>query len=498
MEERPVNPKSKSTMALVSLASLMSWAATPQGAQAQTFATVYNFNGKTGDAPYAELVQGTSGELYGTTNVGGNNGIGSIFKITTGGTRVTLHSFCSEGTYPDCTDGQNPFAGLVQGTNGDFYGTTEDGGANGGGTVFKMGSGGKLTTLHAFCSQTNCTDGESPYAGIIQGTNGDFYGTTEAGGNTSCFHGCGTIFKMTAKGTLTTLYSFCALAACADGESPFAGLIEGANGEFYGTTYFGGAKGGGTVFKLTAAGKLTTLYSFCSKTDCADGQEPYAGLIQAANGSFYGTTEAGGTHGDGSVFAITAAGKLTTLYSFCSQSSCADGETPEGGLIQGTDGNFYGTTTEGGAHGRGSVFQITAESTLTTLYSFCSDGTFPACKDGDLPYAGLTQATNGDFYGTAWGGGLHTDGTVFSVSMGLGAFVETQRSSGKVGAAVTILGSDLTGATEVTFNGTSATFSVVSASEITTTVPTGATTGFVEVTTPGGTLTSNKSFTVTP
>jgi uncharacterized repeat protein (TIGR03803 family) len=495
-----VNRLSNSAMALMSLSSLMCWVAAGQTAYAQTFTTEYSFNGKGGAGPYAELVQGTTGELYGTTQDGGASGIGSIFKITTGGTRSTLHSFCSEGTYPDCTDGQNPYAGLVQGTNGDFYGTTNDGGANGGGTVFKTSPGGKLTTLYGFCSQTNCLDGESPYAALIQGTNGDFYGTTEAGGNVaeSCPHGCGTIFKMSAGGTLTTLYRFCALTGCADGESPYAGLIEGVNGDFDGTTYFGGAKGGGTVFKVTAAGKLTTLYSFCSQTNCADGQEPYAGLVQASDGNFYGTTQTGGATGDGSVFKITSGGKLTTLYSFCSQADCADGESPYAGLIQATDGNLYGTTSEGGAHGHGSVFQITLGGTLTTQYSFCSVGTFPDCKDGDIPYAGLTQATDGDFYGTTWGGGAHSDGTVFCISLDLGAFVETQTTSGQVGAAVKILGTDLTGATNVTFNGTAATFSLVSASEITTTVPTDATTGFVAVTTPGGTLTSNKPFTVTP
>jgi uncharacterized repeat protein (TIGR03803 family) len=212
--------------------------------------------------------------------------------------------------------------------------------------------------------------------------------------------------------------------------------------------------------------------------------------------------------GDGTVFKITPGGTLATLYSFCSQSACADGEYPDAGLVRGTDGNFYGTTYSGGAGangGGGTLFRITPDGTLTTLYSFCSQGTpeYP-CKDGASPFAGLVQATDGNFYGTTYSGGAsracgtYGCGTVFSLSVGLAPFVETQPTSGWVGAAVKILGTNLTGATRVMFNGHAAVFTVVSSSLITTTVPAGATTGAVEVVTPSGALSSNVPFRVVP
>jgi uncharacterized repeat protein (TIGR03803 family) len=215
-----------------------------------------------------------------------------------------------------------------------------------------------------------------------------------------------------------------------------------------------------------------------------DGDEPDAGLVQGANGNFYGTTAQGGANGDGTVFKITLTGTLTTLHSF----DGTDGSLPAAALIQATDGNFYGTTVAGGTDG--TVFKITPSGKLTTVHDF--DGT-----DGISPQAALVQGTNGKFYGTAPFGGTSSDGTIFILSVGLGPFVETQPTSGKVGEPVKILGTDLTGATSVTFNGTAAVFKVVSASLITTNVPTGATTGTVQVKTPRGTLRSNVVFRVT-
>ena len=212
----------------------------------------------------------------------------------------------------------SPYAGLVQATNGDFYATTAGGGANGGGTVFRITPSGTLTTLYSFCSQSGCTDGAGPYAGLVQATNGDFYGTTQLGGANSR----GTVFKINPSGTLTTLYSFCSQGGCTDGAYPYAGLIQATNGDFFGTTPAGGANGYGTVFKIAAGGTLTTLYSFCSQSGCTDGASPHAGLVQATNGDHYGTTTSGGANGPGTgtVFRITPSGTLTTLYSFCSQS----------------------------------------------------------------------------------------------------------------------------------------------------------------------------------
>src|ERR1035437_8809971 len=197
-------------------------------------------------------------------------------------TLTTIHRFCSQS---GCPDGSDPFAGLVQATNGDLYGTTLSGGTSGtntNGTVFKITPGGTLTTLYSFCSQTNCTDGADPYAGLVQAANGNFYGTTYYGGTNHR----GTVFKITQGGTLTTLYSFCSQTNCTDCEGPLAGLVQAANGDFYGTTQYAGANGGGTAFKITPGGTLTTLYSFCSQTNCTDGADPYAGLVQAANGDF--------------------------------------------------------------------------------------------------------------------------------------------------------------------------------------------------------------------
>jgi uncharacterized repeat protein (TIGR03803 family) len=446
---------------------------TTQALQAQTFTTLHSFDGTDGaDVAAAELIQATDGNLYGTTTGGGLNSDGTVFKITPKGTLTTLHSF-------DSTDGATPWAGLVQATNGNFYGTTTSGGLNSEGTVFKITPGGTFTTLQSF----DGTDGGAPYAGLVQATNGDFYGTAGGGAN-----GYGTVFQITPGGTLTTLHSF----DSTDGSGPQSVLVQASDGNLYGTTRFGGSSNGcsggcGTVFKMTLKGTLTTLHSF----DSTDGANPFAGLVQASNGNLYGTTLAGGASNDGTVFRITLGGTLTIVHSF----DGTDGNSPMAVLVQATDGNLYGTTKNGGSASCpgdcGTIFRIAPGGKLTTLHSF--DGT-----DGEYPFAGLVQHTNGNLYGATGGGGTDNDGTVFSLSVGLGPFVETQTTSGKVGATVKILGTNLTGATDVTFDGTGATFTVVSKSEITTTVPSGATTGPVEVTIPNGILKSNTEFRVTP
>jgi uncharacterized repeat protein (TIGR03803 family) len=301
------------------------------------------------------------------------------------------------------------------------------------------------------------------------------------------------VFKITPSGTLTTLHSFCLQTRCTDGSGPFAGLVQATDGNLYGTTYVGGAHGYGTVFKITPSGTLTTLHSFCSQSGCTDGEFPQTGLVQATNGILYGTTIVGGAYGSGTIFNIATSGKLTTLYNVCSQNGCPDGNYLYAPLIQATDGNLYGIMQVGGTNNGGTVFKMTTSGTLTTLYSFCSKS---GCAEGEYPAGGLFQDTDGNLYGTTADGGANDDGTVFSLSVGLSPFVEAQPGSGKVGAAVNILGTNLTGATSVTFDGSAAAFKVVSSSEITTTVPAGATTGKVEVATPSGTLSSNVSFRV--
>jgi uncharacterized repeat protein (TIGR03803 family) len=441
----------------------------PRVGQAQTLTTLANFTGSNGADPlFAPLAQGTDGNLYGTASAGGAHSQGTVFKITPSGTLTTLYSFCAKSK---CADGSAPYAGLLLGTNGNFYGTTEAGGAHGQGTVFKITPRGTLTTLHSF----NINDGSNPYATLLQATDGNFYGTTQSGGS----HLLGTVFKMTPQGALTTLHSF----NSTDGSSPEASLIQATDGNFYSTTYNGGAEGYGTVFKMTSAGTMTTLHVFDDNTE---GRAITTGLAQASDGNFYGTTSLGASFGYGAIYSMTPTGTVTVLHSF----DATDGATPNA-LVLATDGNFYGTTISGGANIDGTVFEITPQGALSTLHNFTG-------SDGADSFAGLVQATNGKFYGTTRVGGSRNDGTVFRLDAGLGPFVKTLPTAGKVGASVKILGTSLTGTTSVSFNGVSAAFTVLSASEITTTVPAGSTTGTVQVTTPGGTLLSNMAFQVTP
>jgi len=488
-----------------------------------TFTSLASFDVTNGDEPNGPLAQGTDGKLYGTSWYGGSfnycdQGCGLIFSLTTGGTLSLDYVFCGPAN-PPCSMGNYPGFGLLLTENGKFYGTTGSGGTEQSGTIFTL-SGTQVKTLYNFCTlqgSAGCLDGFDPNGGLIQGTDGNFYGTTNRGG--AATSPAGTLFKITPAGDLTTLYSFCADGGCPGGADPYAAPIQAANGNFYGTTFSGGANSGtncpktgtstgcGAIYEATPAGKVTTLYNFCSEANCTDGNSPQAGLVQGNDGNFYGTTQWGGNggtsnkcYGDcGTVFKITPAGVLTTLYNFCSQPNCTDGNTPGAGLVLGSDGNLYGTTYLGGyggptcatLSGCGTIFEITTSGTLTTLHSF-------DLTNGDYPTA-LFQATDGSFYGTTEGGGtspacLFGCGAAFKLSTGLSPFVQTVPAAGKTGANVIILGTDLTGSTAVSFNGKAATFTVVSATEIKATVPAGAATGSVTVTTPTGILNSNKEF----
>ena len=462
---------------------------------AQTFTRLTKFNGDNGAWPtFGSLIQGPDGNFYGTTSFGGANNAGSVFKITPHGRVTSVYSFCSQA---GCNDGQVPNDSLVQTLDGNFYGTTYEGGVINNGTVFELTPKGVLTTLHSFCS-SNCSDGLFPYAGLTLAPDGEFYGVTSRTGGAMSIYG--TVFEMSQMGQLTTLYTFCARTNCIDGSSGARGLTLAANGNFYGVTGDGGAQSAGTIFKITPDGEFRTLHSF----NRSDGATPNP-LIQATNGNLYGTTLGGGTNNSGVIFELTPEGQFQVLYNFCSQMNCADGANPYAPLMEGSDGNFYGTTTFGGASqinhdslGFGTVYQITPAGQFTTLHTFCAGG--GDCADGAYPEAGLTQGTDGNFYGVTYGrlACPGNCGTVFNLSMGLAPFIEASQDFGRVGHSVNILGNNLTGTTSVTFAGVPGTFKVLSNTFIRATVPSCATSGRISVTTAAGTLSSKTDFHVMP
>ena len=467
---------------------------------AQTLRTLADF-GSDGTGPFG-IIQASNGNFYGVTDFAGSGpyctfsyGCGTIFEITPDGKVATLYNFCSQ---KGCTDGAIPNQ-LVQASNGNFYGTTMFRGAHYQGTIFEITPSGKFTALYSFCAQTNCPDGSNPAGPLVQGVDGNLYGLTTNGGfNRFCQYGCGTMFKITLSGKFTSVFDFCAKTNCAnEGRNPQQGLTSAPSGDFYGTTSGGGKPQEGTVFKITPSGTLTQLYAFYSLPNGADGWDPQAPLTFGADGNIYGTAVRGGTNKNGTLFKITPAGQFSVLYNFCSQTNCADGALPTGPITWGSDGNLYGTAGGGGnTNYAGTAYQITPSGQYTVLYTFCSLG---GCSDGVGP-SGLIQGTNGNFYGATGGGGGQTCGcgTVYSLSTGLGPFVEAKPGFSTVGKQVAILGNGLSGSTSVTFNGTPAAFKVGSSTYMLATVPAGATTGPIEVTTPTGTLSSNVAFQVLP
>jgi len=468
---------------IAALALCVAAALTPQ-----SLTTLHSFTGTDGANPRGALIQAADGHLYGTTRNGGANKSGAIYKISANGEYTALYSFCALTL---CGDGSQPVAPLLQTSDGQIYGTTYYGGASSSGTVFTITPGGALTTLHSFCSEGNsCPEGAFPLAGVIQASDGNLYGTTffGPGGN------LGTIFQITPAGTLTTLYKFCGGGVrCRQAGNPEQ-LLQGTDGNFYGTDYLGGSGGYGTVFRFSSGNTLDTVHHFCvgGVMGCPAGANPVVGMVEAVNGDFYGVS-GGGASGEGMIFRINPNGTFVRLYSFCSQTGCADGAAPYAELVQATDGNLYGTTSQGGAHSGGTIFRITPEGALTSLYSFCAQS---GCPEGSLPMTALVQDTDGELYGTTFYGGASGNGTVYRLSTGLPPFVRFQPTAATTSAAVNILGTNLTGATSVSFNGTPATFRVVSPTLIMTTVPSGATTGKIQVVMPKRTLSSNVPFRV--
>jgi uncharacterized repeat protein (TIGR03803 family) len=421
MKMRSVSPKGRTQRLAVCFValSLLCLAMSAAG-HSQTLTTLQSFNGTNGAYPNTALVKGrhrlvqhSNGNFYGTTPFGGANNYGTVYQLTPGGQLTTLYSFCSVGGSA-CTDGDTPNGALALGSDGNLYGTTFLGGANNEGTVFKITTGGALTTLYSFCSKASCADGAEPFGAMVQGSNGNFYGTTYVGGNAN---NDGTVFEITSGGSLTTIYTFCSLAGCADGANPEGDLVQSVtNGNFYSVTFAGGnSHSAGTAYEISPSGVLTTIYAFCTKTNCNDGTYPQAPLTQDGFGNFYGTTELSGANAYGTLYQISTWGTLHTLYHFCSKSSCTDGAEPAGGPLVGIDGNIYGTTALGGADDGGSIYQFTPWGVLNTLHSFCSVGG-SACTDGETPEAPLVQGTNQNFYGTTAFGGTYSDGTSFVLS----------------------------------------------------------------------------------
>jgi uncharacterized repeat protein (TIGR03803 family) len=372
------------------------------------FSTVYSFGTQSSDGYGADgtLIQASDGNFYGTTNGGGSSAYGTIFKVAPGGTYTTLYAFTNG------SDGGYPYAGLIQGRDGNLYGTTTEGGASQSqGTIFEYvlsGPSAGLTTLYAF---TGGADGGEPTGGVIQGADGNFYGAGEDGGGPNQ----GTIFEYVPGTGITTLYTFTSSV----GGLPAGRLLQGADGNFYGTTLSGGSSGEGIVFELAPNGTnstLTTLYSF---TGGNDGGSPDSGLTQGADGNFYGTASFGGTSYGGVIFELVPNGTnstFTTLYNFTNGS---DGTTPEGNLLLGSDGNFYGTSY--GQEGfppfepstYGAVFELVPAGTnsqFTVLYPFTGG------SDGGNASGGLAQGLDGNLYGTATAGGANSEGVIYTVT----------------------------------------------------------------------------------
>jgi uncharacterized repeat protein (TIGR03803 family) len=373
----------------------------PSAAQAKGYRVLHTFAGGTdGSLPFAAPIADSAGNLYGTTEFGGANGSGVVFKLAPDGTETILHAFGAN------KDGANVDAGLLLDKKGNLYGTTYAGGAHGAGTVFELAADGTETVLYSFRGKT---DGGNPTAGLIRDAQGNFYGTTDFGGDDACSpgFGCGVAFRLSANGRETVLHAF---AGGADGNLPSGGLLADSAGNLYGVTAAGGAgscppltAGCGTVYRLAKDGAETILYSFAGNSD---GAGPYGSPVADSAGNLYGTTYAGGAHDVGTVFEVTPDGKKTTLYTF---TNGADGGYPASGLVIDANGNLYGTTCQCADQDQfGNVFEVTPDGTESTLHAFKSG------HDGAYPEAGLLLAKD-ELYGETFIGGDDNDGIVFAL-----------------------------------------------------------------------------------
>jgi uncharacterized repeat protein (TIGR03803 family) len=453
------------------------------GAHAQTLSYLAVFNGTNGSGP-STVIQATDGNFYATTAGAGegDGSVGNVVRITPDGEISSIYSFCSK---PLCADGEYPETSPILGSDGNFYGVTVQGGsdlnnAGGWGTVYKITLDGQLTTLYTFCTVSPCADGANP-VGIMQAADGNLYGVTSSAGGG---YNAGTLFKITTTGEFSIVHSFCSLANCADGWEPGSAPIQGIDGSLIGTTRWGGTHGGGVVYSISPLGTFNVVHTFfCSNPPCPRGYAPN-GVVQDAAGNLFGTTLFGGSAGDGTAFEITSTHQFKLLHSF----TYGAGTDPNT-LTLGNDGNFYGTTE--GINGYGTIYRITPAGAYTTLHNFTYGG------GSTVPYTGLHQAPDGNFYGAVEYYGINSNGAEYSFNYNLGPLVQTVPLRGTVGTSVNILGNALTGSSSVTFNGVEAAFTVESDHYIKATVPKGATTGTVSVVTPSGALNSNPQFVVT-
>jgi uncharacterized repeat protein (TIGR03803 family) len=381
---------------------------------APTFPQASPVTNSDGIAPASRLVLGLDGNLYGTTRRGGANGAGSIFRMTIMGSLTNLYSF------PAATNNSGEVVydlgsnDLAQGTDGNFYGTTRSGGANFTGTIFVISPSGSFSNLHTFAAQTTNSsghltslDGATPTGALAEGTDGNFYGTTQSGGT----NGTGTIFQITPGGAFTSLYSFSRSGAglvTTSGAVPNA-LVLGSKGTFYGTTQQGGVDNSGTFFKFTIASGFTHIYSFNGEAPGNNPIIPNGALVQGTNGNFYGTSTFGGSQGGGCIFEITNTGGVTVLHSFPQLNAGASGA-----LTLGLDGNFYGTTAGSGLTGEGTLFRMTPEGDYGA-YSFGALGTNSDNVGGANPSAALTADGAGNLYGTCAAGGTNGSGVIFQI-----------------------------------------------------------------------------------
>jgi uncharacterized repeat protein (TIGR03803 family) len=433
-----------------------------------TYTELYNFDcANDGCNPLqpALLAQGEDGVLYSTLPSGTSGSQdGTIMDYAPGGAESTLYRF--QGT-----DGAGPESGFTLGFDGAFYGTTSIGGLYGKGTVFRL-SGGSMTDLHDF---TDGTDGAYPWAPPVQTPDGNIYGVTDAGTYP------GTAYRIAPNG------KFSAIATLPS--KTIAPLVMGTDGNFYGTTQYGGDFNRGTVFRLSVKGKLKIIHSF---DPSSEGGVPLGPVMIGADNKFYGTTSGGGAYSAGIVFQLSSSGAYRVLHNF---QSATEGSGSAAGLVQGSDKFLYSVMSAGGTKGYGTLYRINTTGTkFQVLHQFDN-------QTGSYPASTPTLHTNGTLYGTTTKGGSGENGTagvVFSFANGLKPFVSLQLWAGTAGTSVGILGQGFSAATGVEFGNVVADYTVVSDTYMIATVPPGAQTANVTVSEPGGDLVTLRKFKVIP